>query len=84
MIFYYCRADAVQGLAVRFYTKEDAVKFATRQGWTYWIEEPQESSIKPKGSLYIYKLFIPTDSLFIAYADNFKYNPKRLRLIKTK
>jgi NADH dehydrogenase (ubiquinone) Fe-S protein 4 len=31
-------ADPVQALNVKFLTKDDAVLFADKQGWDYWIE----------------------------------------------
>ncbi|CAG8543745.1 7218_t:CDS:2 [Ambispora gerdemannii] len=60
-------ADAVQALQIKFATKEDAINFAERQGWDYFVQEPKESVFHVK-----------------AYADNYKYSPGKLRLIKTK
>ncbi|KAJ3131436.1 hypothetical protein HK100_006368 [Physocladia obscura] len=41
-------ADSVQALSLKFATKEDAVLFAERQGYEYWIDLPKESLSKPK------------------------------------
>ncbi|KAJ3103414.1 hypothetical protein HDU97_010160 [Phlyctochytrium planicorne] len=60
-------ADPVQALNIKFLTKEDAILFAERQGYDYWIDLPKEAKFVPK-----------------LYADNFKYYPGKLRLIRTK
>ncbi|KAJ3300085.1 hypothetical protein HK104_004807 [Borealophlyctis nickersoniae] len=60
-------ADAMQGVNIRFKTKEDAILFAERQGYDYWVEEPKREKERIK-----------------TYADNFKYVPGKLRLVKTK
>jgi NADH dehydrogenase (ubiquinone) Fe-S protein 4 len=41
-------ADTQQGLKIKFSTKEDAVRFAERQGYEYWIEDPRPERIVPK------------------------------------
>ncbi|KAJ3377096.1 hypothetical protein HDU84_009007 [Entophlyctis sp. JEL0112] len=41
-------ADPVQALSLKFLTKEDAVLFAERQGYDYWIDLPKEAVFKPK------------------------------------
>ncbi|CAG8573332.1 539_t:CDS:2 [Ambispora leptoticha] len=60
-------ADSVQALQIKFATKEDAIYFAEKQGWDYFVQEPKEPVFHVK-----------------AYADNYKYSPGKLRLIKTK
>lgn len=60
-------ADPVQSHRLVFETKEQAVDFAKRQGYHYWIEEPKSKDFYPK-----------------SYSDNFKYEPKHLRIIRTK
>ncbi|KND00128.1 uncharacterized protein SPPG_04470 [Spizellomyces punctatus DAOM BR117] len=59
--------DAVQGVRMNFASKEDAILFAERQGYEYWVEEPKPEKFRVK-----------------TYADNFKYVPGKLRMIKTK
>lgn len=41
-------ADTVQALQIKFNTKEEAVKFAERQGYSYWVEDPRPEKITPK------------------------------------
>ncbi|KAI9492914.1 ETC complex I subunit conserved region-domain-containing protein [Zychaea mexicana] len=60
-------ADYQQGLSIKFSTKDDAIAFAERQGWNYYVQEPKKVKFAKK-----------------SYADNYKYVPGQLRLIKTK
>ncbi|KAI8148458.1 ETC complex I subunit conserved region-domain-containing protein [Fennellomyces sp. T-0311] len=60
-------ADYEQALAIKFYSKEAAIHFAEKQGWSYYVQEPKKVK-------YVKK----------SYADNYKYVPGKLRLIKTK
>lgn len=41
-------ADAMQGTHVNFRTKEDAIRFAEKQGYEYYVQEPNERSVHPK------------------------------------
>ena len=41
-------ADPMQALSVKFLTKEDAILFAERQGYDYWIDIPKEGVFKVK------------------------------------
>ncbi|KAK5673006.1 ndufs4 NADH dehydrogenase Fe-S protein subunit [Batrachochytrium dendrobatidis] len=41
-------ADPVQALMIKFDTKEDAIGFAKRQGYDYWVEEPKSSHSRVK------------------------------------
>jgi NADH dehydrogenase (ubiquinone) Fe-S protein 4 len=34
-------ADAMQGTRINFKTKEDAIRFAEKQGYEYFVQEPQ-------------------------------------------
>ncbi|CAO3653808.1 unnamed protein product [Mucor hiemalis] len=60
-------SDFQQALTMKFLTKEDAITFAEKQGWNYYVQEPKTVKFVKK-----------------AYADNFKYSPGKLRMIKTK
>ncbi|ORZ03124.1 ETC complex I subunit conserved region-domain-containing protein [Syncephalastrum racemosum] len=60
-------SDYQQALAIKFNTKDDAVHFAEKQGWNYYVQEPKPVKFVKK-----------------MYADNYKYSPHPLRLIKTK
>lgn len=57
----------MQGTHLNFKTKEDAIAFAEKQGYEYFVQEPTERRFTPK-----------------AYADNFVYESKKLKHIKTK
>ncbi|KAI9095939.1 ETC complex I subunit conserved region-domain-containing protein [Phlyctochytrium arcticum] len=59
--------DSTQGLNIKFRSKEDAILFAERQGYDYWIDQPKTEKFRLK-----------------VYADNYKYVPGKLRIIKTK
>ena len=41
-------ADFMQGLRVNFKTKEDAIRFAEKQGYEYFVQEPNERKFVPK------------------------------------
>lgn len=41
-------ADPVQALKLSFASKEDAIAFAEKQGWDYWIDLPKEPKFKKK------------------------------------
>ncbi|KAI9369518.1 ETC complex I subunit conserved region-domain-containing protein [Aspergillus egyptiacus] len=60
-------ADCMQGTHLNFKSKEDAILFAQKQGYEYFVQEPNVRKFVPK-----------------AYANNFVYEPKKLKHIKTK
>ena len=41
-------ADGMQGTHLNFKSKEDAVAFAQRQGYEYFVQEPNERKFVPK------------------------------------
>lgn len=41
-------ADFMQGTKLEFKTKEDAVAFAEKQGYEYFVQEPNERAFTPK------------------------------------
>ncbi|KAL2885653.1 NADH-ubiquinone oxidoreductase 21 kDa subunit [Ceratocystis lukuohia] len=41
-------ADAMQGTRINFETKEAAIRFAEKQGYEYFVQEPQRRRIVPK------------------------------------
>lgn len=41
-------ADYVQGTKLNFKTKEDAIRFAQKQGYEWFVQEPNERKIVPK------------------------------------
>ncbi|KAI1322925.1 putative NADH-ubiquinone oxidoreductase 18 kDa subunit [Xylariaceae sp. FL0255] len=59
--------DFMQGTKIEFKTKEDAIRFAEKQGYEYFVQEPKQRSFTPK-----------------AYANNFLYSPKKLKLVRAK
>ncbi|RPD54647.1 NADH-ubiquinone oxidoreductase 21kDa subunit [Lentinus tigrinus ALCF2SS1-7] len=50
-------ADYMQGTRLSFRTKEDAIHFAEKQGWDYYIAHPEVNRIPPKNYAenYVYK-----------------------------
>ncbi|KAI0087846.1 Ndufs4, NADH dehydrogenase Fe-S protein 4 [Irpex rosettiformis] len=50
-------ADYMQGTRLSFRTKEDAIHFAEKQGWDYFISTPEKTHIPPKNYAenYVYK-----------------------------
>ena len=40
--------DFMQGTKLNFKTKGDAIRFAEKQGYEYFVQEPQERRLKPK------------------------------------
>ncbi len=41
-------ADFMQGTNMHFKSKEDAVRFANKQGYEYFVQEPNERKFAPK------------------------------------
>ncbi|EME40648.1 hypothetical protein DOTSEDRAFT_74256 [Dothistroma septosporum NZE10] len=41
-------ADAMQGTHLNFSTKDDAIRFANKQGYEYFVQEPNERRVIPK------------------------------------
>jgi len=41
-------ADFMNGHRIEFKTKEDAVDFANKQGYEYFVQEPNERKFVPK------------------------------------
>ena len=41
-------ADCMQGTNLNFKSKEDAIMFAQKQGYEYFVQEPNERRIVPK------------------------------------
>lgn len=41
-------ADAMQGTHLNFVSKEAAIRFAEKQGYEYFVQEPQTRRIVPK------------------------------------
>ena len=60
-------ADPHQATQLEFNTKEDAIRFAEKNGWKCSVSEPQRPISRPK-----------------SYSSNFRYEPRKLRLIQTK
>ncbi|KAF9046607.1 ETC complex I subunit conserved region-domain-containing protein [Panaeolus papilionaceus] len=54
---YASSADYVQGTRITFKSKEDAVHFAEKQGWDYYVQQPTVKRIPPKNYAenYVYK-----------------------------
>ncbi|KAF8170066.1 ETC complex I subunit conserved region-domain-containing protein, partial [Pholiota molesta] len=50
-------ADYMQGTRISFRSKEDAVHFAEKQGWNYFVQQPAVKRIPPKNYAenYVYK-----------------------------
>ncbi|KAK9327407.1 ETC complex I subunit conserved region-domain-containing protein [Lipomyces starkeyi] len=40
--------DCMQATEVKFKSKDDAIRFATNQGWDYYIQEPHKRDFRPK------------------------------------
>ncbi|CAN6640428.1 hypothetical protein TRVA0_018S00826 [Trichomonascus vanleenenianus] len=40
--------DYMQGTQMRFRSKEDAIAFASNQGWDYYTQEPHKRAFRPK------------------------------------
>lgn len=47
-IGYAASGDYMQATEMHFHTKDDAIRFATRQGWNYYIREPKQRTFTPK------------------------------------
>lgn len=41
-------ADFMQGTNIKFASKEEAIQFAEKQGYEYFVQEPNERRIAPK------------------------------------
>jgi hypothetical protein len=56
--------DPVQSLSIKFSTKEDAILFAERQGYDYWIDAPKEGKFTPKVYANNFKVRITQTSFY--------------------
>ncbi|KAF8645142.1 hypothetical protein AX16_007970 [Volvariella volvacea WC 439] len=54
---YASSADYMQGTRLSFRTKEDAIHFAEKQGWDYYVQPPATKRIPPKNYAenFVYK-----------------------------
>ncbi|KAI7905366.1 ETC complex I subunit conserved region-domain-containing protein [Cokeromyces recurvatus] len=52
-------SDYQQALALKFFSKEDAIRFAERQGWNYYVQEPKVTKFLKKSYADNY-LYSPT------------------------
>jgi ETC complex I subunit conserved region len=52
--------DYMQGTRMAFSTKEDAIAFAEKQGWEYYIQEPHNRQFKPKAYATNFNYCIPS------------------------
>lgn len=41
-------ADFMNGVRIQFKTKEDAISFANKQGYEYFVQEPNQRKFIPK------------------------------------
>ncbi|KXN72248.1 hypothetical protein CONCODRAFT_81467 [Conidiobolus coronatus NRRL 28638] len=41
-------SDYLQGTRINFKTKEDAILFAEKQGWNYYVQEPKQTKFTKK------------------------------------
>jgi len=41
-------ADFMQGVRMKFNSKDDAIRFAEKQGYEYFVQEPNERKFVPK------------------------------------
>jgi len=41
-------ADFMQGVRMKFNNKDDAIRFAEKQGYEYFVQEPNERKFVPK------------------------------------
>ncbi|KAK9246191.1 ETC complex I subunit conserved region-domain-containing protein [Lipomyces tetrasporus] len=48
MMGWHSSGDYMQATEVKFKSKEDAIRFATNQGWDYYIQEPHKRDFRPK------------------------------------
>jgi hypothetical protein len=46
---------------LRFGSAEEAIIFAQRNGWEYYVEDPEERKIKPRSYLDNFKIVRPQD-----------------------
>ncbi|KAF8890017.1 NADH-ubiquinone oxidoreductase 21kDa subunit [Gymnopilus junonius] len=54
---YASSADYMQGTRISFRSKEDAIHFAEKQGWDYYVQQSEPKRIPPKNYAenYVYK-----------------------------
>lgn len=48
LIGYASSGDYMQATQLKFNTKEAAIRFATRQGYDYYVQEPHVRAFRPK------------------------------------
>jgi NADH dehydrogenase (ubiquinone) Fe-S protein 4 len=52
-------ADDMHGTRMTFNTKEDAIAFAEKRGWEYYIQEPHNRQFEPKCLCREFQLLYP-------------------------
>ena len=74
----------MQGTRLGFRTKEDAIHFAEKQGWDYYVYVPCSLSLAPR--LHGFSSQAPEIKVRPPknYSENFLYKPNKLRLVRTK
>ena len=77
-------ADYMQGTRMSFNSMEDAVKFAEKQGWDYYVQPPTVkvsviSTFWAHSSCMCLQRIPPKN-----YAENYVYKPNTLRIARTK
>ncbi|KAJ3409284.1 hypothetical protein HDV05_004530 [Chytridiales sp. JEL 0842] len=55
-------ADPVQAIGLKFMSKEDAILFAERQGYDYWIDIPKEPVFKVKSYADNFKVILTKET----------------------
>ncbi|MER2520887.1 MAG: ETC complex I subunit [Bdellovibrionales bacterium] len=55
--------DTFSGLqgVMRFASRDEAVGFAQKQGWSYTVSEPSERRVKPRSNLENFRIVRPQD-----------------------
>lgn len=76
-------ADYMQGTRLSFTSTEDAVRFAEKQGWDYYVQQP---TIKVR--VIISKRHVVINAMQRIppknYGENYAYKPHKLRIARTK
>jgi len=52
-------SDEMQATNLKFKTKEDAIRFAERQGYGYFVQEPKNRVFRPKAYASLFTVCAP-------------------------
>lgn len=70
-------SDYMQGTSLRFSTKEAAIRFAEKQGYEYYVQEPNVRAFRPKAYAANFTVSCTLGILWIIMTNSCKAQPRQ-------